>query len=75
MLDPVEGFTNIEKYCTNFFAFVKGTAKGIVNVNKLVYCRITCCEARLQSSYNMTLDEEIKNMFINNFFHGFPIVL
>ena len=55
MPDPVGGFTYITEDNTNFFAFVQGPAKGIVEVNELVYSWVAGDESRLEGSYYVVL--------------------
>ena len=53
MPDPVEGFTNITENSTDFFAFVQGLAKGIVQFNKLINWWVPSSETRLKTSNNI----------------------
>ena len=37
MPDPVEGFTDITKYSSNFFPFIQGLSEGVLNIYELIY--------------------------------------
>ena len=53
MPDPVEGFAGVTENDANFFAFVQGPAKGIVEINKLVNRGVSRNKARLERSVDI----------------------
>ena len=50
MPDPAEGFADVTENDVNFFAFVQGPAKGVVEINKLVNSGIFRNKSRLKRS-------------------------
>ena len=50
MPDPVEGFADVTQNDANFFAFVQGPAKVVVEINKLVNSGISRNKTRLKRS-------------------------
>ena len=50
MPDPVECFADVTENDANFFAFVQGPAKGVIEINELVNSGISRNKARLKRS-------------------------
>ena len=68
MPDPVEGFADVTENDANFFAFVQGPAKGVVEINKLVNSGISRNKARLKRSDDIVFYQKMMHIFVDNFF-------
>ena len=76
MPNPVKGFTFIAKESMDFFAFIKSFTKCIIDIYKLIECRITRNETRLtRMLIRHDYDENLKYSYVQVFLIPFLLCL
>ena len=65
---PIESFTYITKYYSNFFSFIYCFCKSIINIYELIDSRVLWCEARLERCDKTISDYIFVQIFENTSF-------
>ena len=68
MPDPVEGLADVTENDANFFAFVQGPAKGVIEINKLINNGISRNKVGLKRNDDIVFKQKVVHMFVDNLF-------